>query len=144
MHIILWVWVNFSLKLKKFRYGKPKNQDQGDVSHATNLPLALCPFFNRINSSFFCICWWHSETLVAHFQDLSFLLSLFQPLHFFFAQMDQQRDFVLTQMRKSIEKLGSSAEVSSVCCFSCGTYSLCLPSSTIVIDAVYVFNLIFG
>jgi len=58
--------------------------------------------------------------------------------------MEQQRDLALTQMRKSVEKLGSSAEVNPICYFSYATYSLCVPSSTIVLDAVFVFILMFG
>jgi len=58
--------------------------------------------------------------------------------------MDQKRDFALTQMRKSVEKLGSSAEVNPISYFSYATYSLSVPSSTVVVDAVLVFNLIFG
>jgi len=39
--------------------------------------------------------------------------------------MDQQRNFALTEMRKSVEKLGSSAEVSSICHFLWNLLTLC-------------------
>ena len=110
----------------------------------------LCHFFNATSLEFLCSTCSYSSSSVAEnlacFQKspLCFFSSvlcfcglvsvLIQPYNFSCAhyslmepQMDEERDLALTRMRKSVEKPGSSAEVTNLL-VSCVMYLQCVPS----------------